>query len=111
MIDILGYLVYIINPLTIIMATTYSIEGAFRYEFKNKKATYITSAIMAAVTVILVEYALIVLKIDIFDAGGLILGVEDVIRVAGLFVPGAFTCFFARIQQKAAAKNRAAAAK
>ena len=86
MIDILGYLVYIINPLTIIMATTYSIEGAFRYEFKNKKATYITSAIMAAVTVILVEYALIVLKIDIIDAGGLIIGVEDVIRVAGLFV-------------------------
>ena len=65
MIDILGYLVYIINPLTIIMATTYSIEGAFRYEFKNKKATYITSAIMAAVTVILVEYALIVLKTDV----------------------------------------------
>ena len=27
MIDILGYLVYIINPLTIIMATTYSIGG------------------------------------------------------------------------------------
>lgn len=86
MIDILGYLVYIINPLTIIMATTYSIEGAFRYEFKNKKATYITSAIMAAVTVILAEYALIVLKINIIDVDGLIIGVEDVIRLAGLLV-------------------------
>ena len=64
MIDILGYLVYIINPLTIIMATTYSIEGALRYEFKNKKDTYITYAGMEEEKDNMIEYAKIELKID-----------------------------------------------
>ncbi len=86
MIEVMKFLVYTINPLAIIMATTYAVEGAFKYDFKNRKTAYITSIVIAGITVILAEAGAYLIKEDFLDLDGLTIGAYDVIRLAGLIV-------------------------
>ena len=68
------------------MATTYAVEGAFKYDFKNRKIAYITSIVIAGITVILAEAGAYLIKEDFLDLDGLTIGAYDVIRLAGLIV-------------------------
>ena len=86
MIDVMEFLAYMINPLAIIMSTTYAVEGAFRYDFKNRKAAYITSVAIALVTVVLAEAGVYLMKVELLDLDGLTIGAYDVIRLAGLII-------------------------
>ena len=74
------YLILIpLYPFVIILATSYSVDGVFRYEYKNRKAAYITALSIAVLTGVISDICYVMFPvIDLLD-GDAFSGLEDLV--------------------------------
>ena len=95
MIDVL-YLIFIpLYPIGIIMSTVYATERVFRYEFKNKKAAYITAAAMAILIGVVSDVCCVLMPDALYDDGDLNIYVEDITKAIGTMLAFVVLMFLA----------------
>ena len=95
MTDVL-YLIFIpLYPIGIIMSTVYATEGVFRYEFKNKKAAYITAAAMAILIGVVSDVCCVLMPDAVIAEGDLTIYAEDITKAIGTMLAFVVLMFLA----------------
>ena len=84
--EALLYLVFPINPICIILSTAYCAEGTFRYDFKNRKAGYLVTIILALLTGIAGDIGYFLFPELETGIEGLVMDGEAAARLCGLLI-------------------------
>lgn len=84
--DILYLLFLPLYSFGIIMTTAYASDTAFRYEFKNKKAGYITMCAIAVFTGILTDIAYVLSPGDLYSGEDVSVNYSDLVSTAGTMI-------------------------
>ena len=96
MIDILYLFFLPLFPFGIIMSTAYASDTAFRYEFKNKKAGYITMCAIAVVTGILTDLIYVLYPDDLYSGEEISVNLADLVSTAGTMISFVVMMFMTR---------------
>ena len=94
--DILYLLFLPLFPFGIIMSTAYASDNVFKYEFKNKKAGYITMCAIAVVTGILTDLVYVMHPDDLYSGEDLSVNLADLVSTAGTMISFVVMMFMAR---------------